>query len=48
MNAEEKIRTSGEVPRPEPKGPILPAPATDKASDAAKFNVHPAFYVTYV
>lgn len=46
MNAEEKIRTSGEVPRPEPKGPILPAPATDKASDAAKFNVHPAFYVT--
>ena len=48
MNAEEKTRTSGEVPRPEPKGPILPAPATDKTSDAAKFNVHPAFYVTYV
>ena len=49
MSGEEKTRVSGEIPRPEPKGPILPAPATDK-SDALglSLNIHPALYVTYV
>jgi hypothetical protein len=47
MSGEEKTRISGEIPRPEPKGPILPAPATDK-SDALglSLNIHPALYVT--
>ncbi|KAI2631989.1 TPT-domain-containing protein [Hypoxylon sp. NC1633] len=44
--ADEKTRTSGEVPRPEPKGPILPTtnPEADKAQPP-KAALHPALYV---
>ncbi|KAI1656156.1 TPT-domain-containing protein [Daldinia decipiens] len=44
--ADEKTRTSGEVPRPEPKGPILPTtnPEADKPQPP-KPAIHPAFYV---
>ncbi|KAI1105016.1 TPT-domain-containing protein [Jackrogersella minutella] len=44
--ADEKIRTSGEVPRPEPKGPILPTtnPEADKPQPP-KPAIHPAVYV---
>ncbi|KAH9908043.1 TPT-domain-containing protein [Xylariomycetidae sp. FL2044] len=44
--ADEKSRTSGEVPRPEPKGPILPTTNPDsESSQPPKPPVHPAFYV---
>ncbi|KAI1093836.1 TPT-domain-containing protein [Rostrohypoxylon terebratum] len=44
--ADEKSRTSGEVPRPEPKGPILPTtnPEADKPQPP-KPAIHPALYV---
>ncbi|KAI1480401.1 hypothetical protein K445DRAFT_322123 [Daldinia sp. EC12] len=44
--ADEKSRTSGEIPRPEPKGPILPTtnPEADKPQPP-KPAIHPAFYV---
>ncbi|KAI0378453.1 TPT-domain-containing protein [Hypomontagnella monticulosa] len=44
--ADEKSRTSGEVPRPEPKGPILPTtnPEADKVQPP-KPAIHPAVYV---
>ncbi|KAI0181417.1 TPT-domain-containing protein [Hypoxylon sp. FL1284] len=44
--ADEKTRTSGEVPRPEPSGPILPT-TTQEADkpQPPKAVVHPAFYV---
>ncbi|KAI0013326.1 TPT-domain-containing protein [Xylariaceae sp. FL0662B] len=44
--ADEKTRTSGEVARPEAKGPILPTtnPETEK-SQPPKAAVHPAFYI---
>ncbi|KAI1376151.1 TPT-domain-containing protein [Hypoxylon crocopeplum] len=44
--ADEKSRTSGEVPRPEPKGPILPTtnPEAEKPQPP-KATIHPALYV---
>lgn len=47
--ADEKTRTSGEVPRPEAKGPILPTtnPEADKPQPP-KAVLHPAVYVMYV
>ena len=43
---EEKARVSGEVPRAEPTGSILPTvnPAAEK-SEPPKPALHPAFYV---
>ncbi|KAI1344004.1 TPT-domain-containing protein [Xylariaceae sp. FL0016] len=43
--ADEKTRTSGEVPRPEPKGPILPTTSDAAKPEPAKAALHPAFYV---
>ncbi|CAJ2511508.1 Uu.00g071330.m01.CDS01 [Anthostomella pinea] len=44
--ADEKERSSGEIPRPEPKGPILPTTNSDaEKSQPPKSPVHPAFYV---
>lgn len=47
--ADEKTRVSGEVPRPEPKGPVLPTvnPEADKPQPP-KAALHPALYVAYV
>ncbi|EMR63254.1 hypothetical protein MGN70_012385 [Eutypa lata] len=44
--ADEKTRVSGEVPRPEPKGPVLPTvnPEADKPQPP-KAALHPALYV---
>ncbi|KAI5863394.1 TPT-domain-containing protein [Durotheca rogersii] len=44
--ADEKSRTSGEIPRPEQKGPILPTtnPEAEKPQPP-KPTIHPAFYV---
>lgn len=44
--ADEKTRTSGEVPRPEPKGPILPTTTQEaEKPQPPKAAIHPAFYV---
>lgn len=47
--ADEKTRVSGEIPRPEPKGPVLPIvnPEADKPQPP-KSTIHPAVYVAYV
>ncbi|KAI0479090.1 TPT-domain-containing protein [Xylariaceae sp. FL0804] len=43
--ADEKSRTSGEVPRPEPKGPILPTTSDATKPEPPKATFHPALYV---
>lgn len=46
MSLEEKTRVSGEVPRSESKGPVLPTvnPNVEK-QQAQKPTLHPAIYV---
>ncbi|KAI1632630.1 TPT-domain-containing protein [Biscogniauxia mediterranea] len=44
--ADEKTRTSGEIPRPEPKGPILPTTSVDvDKAQPPKTVIHPSLYV---
>ncbi|KAI0025267.1 TPT-domain-containing protein [Xylariomycetidae sp. FL0641] len=46
MADENKVRNSGEVPRPEPKGPILPTMSTEaEKAQQPKAAMHPAVYV---
>lgn len=44
---DEKQRISGEVPRGEAKGPVLPTinPAAEKLQQPPKSAIHPALYV---
>jgi hypothetical protein len=50
MSADEKTRSSGESPREQTSGPILPTvnPDAEKAQTAKSSGIHPAFYVVYV
>ena len=47
MSNEEKTRVSGDQPRTESNGPILPTTMADveKAAQPASAGIHPVFYV---
>lgn len=49
MAGDEKVRSSGEMSRPEFNAPVLPTvnPAVDK-TEPPKSSIHPAVYIAYV
>lgn len=48
MGADEKVRTSGEVMRPEASAPVLPVTNPAVAPKPAQSGLHPSVYITYV